>query len=133
MGRQAIHVYSRALRYRNKVVHLPDGTTHTFLAGEEKGIDVRLAIDVIRMAHHGAYDVALLLSQDQDLSEVAGEVRVISGEQDRWIKIASAFPFSPTSRNRRGIDKTDWLRIDRAVYDACLDHRDYRSRIQERP
>jgi hypothetical protein len=105
---------------------------HTFLAGEEKGIDVRLAIDVIRMAHRGAYDVALLLSQDQDLSEVAEEVRVISREQDRWMKIASAFPFSPTTRNRRGIDKTDWLRIDRTIYDACLDHRDYRSRIQGR-
>ena len=36
---------------------LKNDTTHTFLTGEEKGIDVRLAIDVIRMAHHGAYDV----------------------------------------------------------------------------
>ena len=133
MGRQAVRVYSRSLRYRNQIVKLPDGTMHTFLAGEEKGIDVRLAIDVIRMAHRGAYDVALLLSQDQDLSEVAEEVRVISREQDRWMKIASAFPFSPTSRNRRGIDKTDWLRIDRAIYDASLDHRDYRGKIQGRP
>src|SRR2546422_10753207 len=41
MGRQDVHVYSRSLRYRNRTVHLPDGTTHTFLAGEEKGIDVR--------------------------------------------------------------------------------------------
>ena len=35
------------------------------------------------------------------------------------------FP-SPTSRNRHGIDKTDWIRIDRATYDTCLDRRDYR-------
>jgi hypothetical protein len=38
----------------------------------------------------------------------------------------SAFPFSPTTRNKRGIEETDWVRIDRATYDACLDRRDYR-------
>jgi hypothetical protein len=46
--------------------------------------------------------------------------------QNRWIKVASAFPSSPTSINRRGIERTDWIRIDRATYDACLDRRDYR-------
>src|SRR5438445_118178 len=91
-----------------------------------RGIDVRVALDVIRMAHRAEYDVGVILSQDQDLSEVAEEIRTIAREQNRWIKIACAFPSSPTSRNRRGIDKTDWIRIDRATYDACLDRRDYR-------
>ena len=76
--------------------------------------------------HHQEYDVALIFSQDQDLSEVAEEMREIAREQRRWIKVACAFPSSPTSRNRRGIEKTDWIRIDRATYDACLDRRDYR-------
>jgi hypothetical protein len=40
--------------------------------------------------------------------------------------MVSAFPMSPTTRNRRGINKTDWLRIDRATYDICVDRRDYR-------
>lgn len=123
---QGVHIYSRSLRYRNKTMTLPDGTTHTFLAGEEKGIDVRIALDVIRMAHRNEYDVAVILSQDQDLSEVAEEIRAIAREQGRWIKMACAFPYSPTTRNRRGIEKTDWIRIDRATYDACLDGRDYR-------
>ncbi len=126
LSRQGIHVYSRSLRYRNKRVRLPDGTEHTYLAGEEKGIDVRIAIDVIRMAHRGQYDVALIFSQDQDLSEVAAEIRTIAAEQGRWIKVACAFPLSPTTINRRGIEKTDWIPIDRATYDACLDRRDYR-------
>ena len=126
MGRQGIHVYSRPLRYRNKRVNLPDGSEYTFLAGEEKGIDVRIAIDVIRMGHHKEYDVALIFSQDQDLSEVADEIRAIAREQDRWIKVACAFPISPTMRNRRGIEKTDWIQVDRVTYDTCLDHRDYR-------
>ena len=128
MGRQGVHVYSRSLRYRNKTVRLPDGTEHTFLTGEEKGIDVRIALDVIRMAHRQEYDVALIFGQDQDLSEVADEIRTIAHEQHRWIKVARAFPSSPTSRNRRGINKTDWIRIDRETYDACLDRRDYRSK-----
>lgn len=127
MGRQNVHVYSRSLRYRNRVVTLPDKTTHTYLAGEEKGIDVRIALDIIRLAHRRQYDVALIFSQDQDLSEVAEEIRVIAQEQDRWIKVACVFPVSPTTRNRRGINKTDWIKIDRTTYDACLDSRDYRS------
>jgi uncharacterized LabA/DUF88 family protein len=126
MSRQGIWTFSRPLRYRNQTVKLPNGTTHAFLAAEEKGVDVRIALDVIRMAHRREYDVALVFSQDQDLSEVAGEVRVISKEQDRWIKIASAFPVSPAGRNRRGINSTDWIPIERAAYDACIDTRDYR-------
>ena len=126
MGRQGVVVYSRSLRYRNRTINLPDGTQHSFLTGEEKGIDVRIALDVIGLAHRRRYDVAVVMSQDQDFLEVAEEVRTIAREQRRWIKIASAFPQSPTSRNRRGIDKTDWIKIDRTLYDQCLDPRDYR-------
>lgn len=128
MGRRGVVVYSRSLRYRNRRVSLPDGTHHSFLTGEEKGIDVRIALDVIALAHRGEYDVALVFSQDQDLSEVAEEIRTIAREQQRWIKIASAFPHSPTSRNQRGINKTDWIKIDRKHYDECLDKRDYRAK-----
>jgi len=128
MGRQGVYVFSRSLRYHYRAVALPDGTSYTFLAGQEKGTDVRIALDIIRMAHRGEYDVAVIFSQDQDLSEVAHEIRVIAREQDRWIKVACAFPLSPTTRNRRGIDGSDWIRIERATYEACLDRRDYRSR-----
>ena len=126
MGTRGIHVYRRALRYRNQTVRLPDGQPHTFLVGQEKGVDIRLALDVVHAAHANLCDVALIFSQDQDLSEVAEEVRSITGEQGRWFKIASAFPFSPTTTNRRGINKTDWIRIDRALYDRCIDPADYR-------
>ncbi len=126
MSRQGIKVYSRPLRYRNKTFELPGGNRQTILVAEEKGVDVRIALDVIRLAHRRAYDVALIFSQDQDLSEAAEEVRVVAREQQRWIKMASAYPDSPTLRNRRGINKTDWIPIDRATYDSCIDTRDYR-------
>lgn len=126
MKRSGVNVYSRPLRYRTKRVELPGGSVHTFLSGEEKGIDVRIAIDIIRLAHRNEYDIALVFSQDQDLSEAAAEIRVIAQEQGRWIKIASGFPVSPSTRNHRGINRTDWIRIDRALYDTCIDRRDYR-------
>lgn len=126
MSRQGVQTFSRPLRYRNKRVKLPDGKEYTFLVGEEKGIDVRIALDIVRMAHLKHYDVAVVFSQDQDMSEVADEIRTIAREQNRWIKIACAFPVSPTYGNRRGINHTDWIRIDRATYSACIDQRDYR-------
>ena len=75
---------------------------------------------------NNACDVALIFSQDQDLSEVADEVRAISVQQNRWIKVTCAYPTSPTYNNTRGINKTDWYPFNRALYDACLDPRDYR-------
>lgn len=126
MGRESVVVFTRTLKYRNKEITLPDGTKHTFLDGDEKGIDVRLALDVISLAHKKLYDVAVIFSRDQDLSELADEVRTISQEQHRWIKTASAYPYSPAVSNFRGVNNTQWIKIDRATYDACVDKRDYR-------
>ena len=126
MGRQGVKVYARALRYRNQTLRLPDGSARTVLVGQVKGIDIRIALDVVHAVHARLCDVALVFSQDQDLSEVAEEIRRMAAEQQRWVKIASAFPDSPTLRNRRGINKTDWVRMDRSFYDSCVDPRDYR-------
>ncbi len=126
MGQKGVVIYSRRLHYRNQTVSLPNGRAHTFLVGQEKGIDVRIALDIIRAAHQKTCDVCLVFSQDQDLSEVADEVRVIAKEQGRWIKMASAFPVSPTAKNTRGINRTDWVMIDRKTYDTCIDSNDYR-------
>ncbi|MCX5977558.1 MAG: hypothetical protein NTV33_12245 [Coprothermobacterota bacterium] len=78
------------------------------------------------MAHRNEYEIALIFSQDQDLSEVAKEVRAIGEEQDRWIKVACAFPTSPKANNPRGINHTNWIPFDQKTYDQCLDPVDYR-------
>jgi uncharacterized LabA/DUF88 family protein len=126
MGRRGVQVYSRPLVYRNKTIHVPNFGNYTFPSGEEKGIDVRLALDALDAAHRDQFDVALIFSQDQDLSELASLVRLVANFQQRWIKIASAYLDSSTVSNRRGINRTDWCPIDKATYDACLDPRDYR-------
>ena len=126
MGTRGIKPFTRALRYQNKIITLPNGNITTTPVGREKGIDVRIALDVVRCALENRYDVALIFSQDQDLSEAVDEVKVIARREQRWIKIVSAFPASATSNNKRGINGTDWIKIDRQTYDACLDPNDYR-------
>ena len=119
MGRQGIHVYSRPLRYRTKTVRLSDGEMFTFVAGEEKGVDVRIALDVIRLAHRAEYDVALLFSQDQDLSEGC------RGGQDHFQRAAALaqnclrFPIQLEQPESAG-HRQDRLDSDRPGHLRCL-------------
>lgn len=119
MERQGISVTKLPLKYS----HQPDGPL-----AREKGIDVRIALDIVRLARQDKLDVVLLFSQDQDLSQVAVEIRNIATEMGRYIKIVSAFPYGDRASSLRGVDKTDWFKMDRAFYDACLDPNDYRPR-----
>ncbi len=135
LGHKGIHVFSRSLRSRIKIIKLPDESELKVPTEVEKGIDVRIAIDMVRMAYRNQYDVALLFSQNQDFSEVADDIRLLARENNRWIKIASVFPKSPATKDARGVQNADWIAVDRDTYDQCLDHRDYRpktkSRLQE--
>ena len=113
-----VTVFTRPLRYSG--VQDRDDSGKTFMRAREKGIDVRIALDLVRGARLGEYDVALLFSQDQDFREVAEEIRAIAHDRKRWIKIASAFPTD--GRHRRGIDKTDWIPFSKDLYEGCLDN-----------
>jgi uncharacterized LabA/DUF88 family protein len=125
MSQRGIVTFSRALRYRTEMVTLPDGTTHTFSYHQEKGIDVRIAIDMMCGAFTRAFDVAILFSLDQDLSEVVRDIRAMGQEQGRHVRVASAFPWAGVSAPFP-IGSTFGIPIDRATYDACIDPRDYR-------
>jgi uncharacterized LabA/DUF88 family protein len=125
LGRRAV-VFARPLRYHNKTVTLPDGKRYTTLVGQEKGIDIRIALDLVSLVLNRHYDVGLIFSQDQDLTEAVDEIMSIAHTQGRWVKLACAFPTSPTATNKRGINKTDWIKIARPEYDSCLDPKDYR-------
>lgn len=127
MGTTGVIKYARELKYREKDYQCPKcKNVFTITSGQEKGVDLRLAIDAIRLARMNAYDVCLVFSQDQDFTELAKEIRGIAKEYNRWIKIASAYPISSTSRNKRGIYRSDWIPFDRTLYDRCIDPNDYR-------
>ena len=56
------------------LIRHPDGTIH------EKGVDVRLAVEMIRLARANAYDRAYVLSSDTDLVAAVEEVRSLGKE-----------------------------------------------------
>jgi uncharacterized LabA/DUF88 family protein len=119
--RPNVTIYSRTLHYQP--VALSNGETR--LVPKEKGIDVRIAIDMISLTLRKQLDVILLFSQDQDFSEVAREIREISIDQQRWIKIASAYPTRDLRHPRRSVNATDWLPFDQGMYLRCIDTMDY--------
>lgn len=108
-------------------VHFDD-LSKKVLVGREKGIDVRLALDITRDVSEDTCDVVVIFSQDQDFSGVAKEVRYVSRRDGRWVKVASAFPVSSEHDNNSGINYTDWIRIDKKMYDECIDPKDHRLR-----
>ena len=126
MRAENVAVTARPLRRRRRRARLDDGAAVEFTVLEEKGIDVRIALDVVRVLLAVACDVVLLFSQDQDFAERADEVRTIAREQQRWIKIASAYPVGRGTKNPRGVARTDWIPIDRTTYEACLETREGR-------
>lgn len=125
IGRQGGYTFHRRVRYTTQLVKLPDGTDHLVEVAQEKGIDIRIALDVVMLAIDGAYDVALLFSQDQDLSEVVDDLKRVARRQGRWIKAACAYPVGGTNSSR-GVNGATWLQIDQPTYQSCIDPNYYR-------
>lgn len=137
MGRQGIKVFNPPLRYRTVQQPGPDGTMHTWRHPCEKGVDVRIALDMVRSVFGGT-TALVVLSQDNDLGVAVQEVRTIAAEQKRPLEVACAFPVGDgqdRSVPRRGIEGTTWLPMSRAFYDKHLEAHDSRSaalrRLQE--
>ena len=94
--------------------------------GQEKGVDVSIAIDLVRLTYEEQYEVAIIVSQDWDFGPAIRLANVIAENQSRNLIFESCFPYGPRSHSNRGIPGTAWIQIDQATYDACYDPRDYR-------
>jgi uncharacterized LabA/DUF88 family protein len=85
MRKTGVTVVERALRYRWEWAHdarkLPDPRKHRgetlqvdvqpYKRAREKGIDLTLGLDVVELGLRGIMDVAIILSSDTDMTEVA--------------------------------------------------------------
>ena len=116
--------------WSNKLRHLERRGIYTYrgrlnFGGQEKGVDVSLALDLVRATYEQRYEVAIIVSQDSDFSPAVNLAKEIASSQDRQLRFESAFPFNQ-GMNPRGIPGTTWVRIDKTTYDACFDPRDYR-------
>lgn len=125
MESDGITVTTRRLRYRKRRMYDEDGDLELVVQPEEKGIDIRIALDLVRMALRDELTAAIIYSQDQDLNEVVSEIAAIGELKGVEIKLASAFPTAPDSDFDRGIMNTQWLRFDKQVYDRCIDEADH--------
>lgn len=96
------------------------------VGGQEKGVDVSLAIDLIQATYESCYEAAIIVSQDSDFGPAVRLAKQIANGQGRMRVFESHFPVGPASRSRRGVPGTTWRPIEQATYDACLDSRDYR-------
>lgn len=97
-------------------------------SGQEKGVDVSIAIDLIRRTYEDRYDHAILVSSDSDLGPAVRLAKEISRGQGRRRSFSSAFPWEPERYTPRGVPGTLPIHIPRTVYDRCIDPRDYRIR-----
>lgn len=119
--------WSNKLRYlRSRGVYVYRGRVSN--GGQEKGVDVSLALDLVRATYERQYDAAIIVSQDWDFGPAVRLAKLIAQSQKRRLVFESSFPVGPASSSRRGVPGTTWVPIDQATYDACHDPTDYRPR-----
>jgi uncharacterized LabA/DUF88 family protein len=119
--------------WNNKLRHLAARGVHVYRGrinpgGQEKGVDVSIAIDLIRLTYEQAYDVAILVSSDSDLGPAVRLAKGLCSAQGRMCSFESAFPYEEPHHAPRGVPGTVCRRISRGTYDACRDPREYRAR-----
>ena len=116
--------------WSNKIRHLKGRGIYVYRGrvndGGEKGVDVSLALDLVRATYERQYEAAIIVSQDGDFGPAVLLAKEIAKSQDRQLTFESCFPVGPGSLSKRGIPGTTWVQIDQATYDSCRDPRDYR-------
>ncbi len=119
--------WSNKLRYlRSRSVYVYRGRVSS--GGQEKGVDVSLALDLVRATYERRYEAAIVVSQDWDFGPAVRLAKLIAQSQKRSLVFESSFPVGPGTSSRRGVPGTTWVPIDQATYDACHDPTDYRPR-----
>ena len=118
--------WTNKLRYlRSRGVEVYAGRVNQ--SGQEKGVDVSLAIDLVRLTYDQEYDAAIIVSQDWDFGPAVKLARQIGRSQSRALSFESCFPYEMGhSMSPRGIPATTWIHIDQSTYDSWYDPRDYR-------
>jgi len=117
--------------WTNKLRHLKNQGIEVYKgrinsSGQEKGVDVSIAIDLVRLTYEQQFEVAIIVSQDWDFGPAILLCKNIANGQQRQLVFESHFPQGPGSQSDRGIPGTIWCPIDQNTYDACYEPRDYR-------
>jgi len=122
LGNKGVKIFTRYLIYqkldkivRNKRIFKPN----------EKGIDVKIALDILQHASYGLYDLAIIFSTDSDLLPAIEEIKKLRDYREVWLDVNCAYIYCPEKGLERGLPNIDWLRITKQIYDNCRDETDY--------
>ncbi|MFH0847575.1 MAG: NYN domain-containing protein, partial [Chloroflexota bacterium] len=80
-------------------------------SGQEKGVDVSIAIDLVRLTYEQQFEVAIIVSQDWDFGPAIALCKNIASNQQRRLVFESHFPVGPGTQSHRGIPGTIWCPI----------------------
>ena len=106
-------VVTRSLRYPRGWPTVP---------AQEKGIDVALAVDFVKLAVEGDYDVGVMMSTDNDLLPV---LEVVRNHDPGRVHVAVAAWSAPGHNQRLRLPGLWCHWLDRADYDAVADRTRY--------
>lgn len=125
LSNQGVDVFNPPIKYRMREDRGYDGQMRKTLHGSEKGVDVKIAIDMFKEGLKGT-DLIIVLSQDNDLAVAAKEIQTYARETGKAIEVCSAFP-THGHRSTRGIEGTIWMPFTKEFYDANIDPMDFRT------
>jgi uncharacterized LabA/DUF88 family protein len=91
--------------------------------GQEKGIDVWLALDALVMCTRAEIDRVIIASADTDLDMVPQYMKMIPGHENTEVVAAKILPDDKPLHTNDAFDNT--MAIDRAMYETARDHFDY--------
>lgn len=93
--------------------------------GAEGAAEVPRGARRLRLSR-SSQSVAIIVSQDWDFGPAVKLAKEIAKSQGRLLHFESSFVVGPNTTYDRGVPGTSWVRIDKILYDACLDPTDYR-------
>ena len=103
--------WSNKLRYlRSRGVYVYRGRVNS--GGQENGVDVSLALDLVRATYERQYEATVIVSQDWDFGPAVRLAKEIAKAQGRRLIFESCFPLGPGSPSRRGVPGTSWIPIN---------------------
>lgn len=135
MMNHGVYTWTHPLKYSEQEVvdHRTPSCTHNFSKvdvvkrGREKGTDLRIGLDMMRLARQGQYDVASLVTQDTDLNQAVEELMLLRSELDIWLACETVYPFNPESGKPgfRLLSCRRWHIIDEPMFQRIRDDTDY--------
>lgn len=97
--------------------------------GQEKGIDVWLALDALVMCTRDDLDCVIIATADSDLDMVRDYVRMVPGNEDTKVVQARVINDNHELRQNPAFDAT--VAIDRSMFEACRDDFDYEKPLDD--